>query len=100
MRNLFLYENYQHLRELQPPSFFLDIENFTAVYERTLSVASVSLSKDTKEKSNFSLALIVYQLQNVTRLKGPLFPDRNGQSISIEKKEFRERYIKQLQKMK
>ena len=35
--------------------FFLDIENFTAVYERTLSVASVSLSKGTKEKSNFSL---------------------------------------------
>ena len=54
-----MYENYQHLRELQPPSFFLDIENLTEVYERTSSVASVSLSKGTEEKSNFSLALSV-----------------------------------------
>ena len=54
VRYLLLYENYQHLRELKPP-FFLDIENFTEVYERISSVASVSLSKGTKEKSNFSL---------------------------------------------
>ena len=41
-------------------SFFLDIGNFTAVYERTSSVASVTLSKGIlKEKSNFSLALSI-----------------------------------------
>ena len=54
-----MYENYQHLIELQLPSFFLDIENLTEVYERTSSVASVSLSKGTEEKSNFSLAFSV-----------------------------------------
>ena len=40
-------------------SFFLDIDNFTAVYERTSSVASVTLSKGIKEKPNFSLALSI-----------------------------------------
>ena len=59
VRNILLYENYQHLIELQLPSFFLDIENLTEVYERTSNVASVPLSKGTEEKSNFSLALSV-----------------------------------------
>ena len=40
-------------------SFFLDVSNFTAVYERTSSVASVTLSESIKEKSNFSLALSI-----------------------------------------
>ena len=40
-------------------SFFLDVGNFTAVYERTSSVASVTLSEGIKEKSNFSLALSI-----------------------------------------
>ena len=59
VRNLLVYENYQYLIELELPSFFLDIENLTEAYERTSSVASVSLSKGTEEKSNFSLALSV-----------------------------------------